>query len=96
MLEFCNKAITYAAPLTEATLTADSMRYDAIFRNIELVGEASTHIPPATRALAPDVRWGDMVGTRNGVALITDDLSALRATLEALLVKLRNAPPSAV
>ena len=109
MLEFCNKAITYAAPLTEATLTADGMRYDAILRNIELVGEASTHIPPATRALAPDVPWRDIVGTRNRVAhgylgiapdtvwnIITDDLPALRATLEALLVKLRNAPPSAV
>ena len=109
MLEFCNKAITYAAPLTEATLTADGMRYDAILRNIELVGESSTHIPPATRALAPDVPWRDIVGTRNRVAhgylgiapdtvwnIITDDLPALRATLEALLVKLRKAPPSAV
>ena len=96
MLEFCNKAMPYAAPLTEATLTADGMRCDAILRNIELVGEASTHIPPATRALAPDVPWRDIVGDEVAGAhgylgtapdtvwnIITDDLPALRETLEA-------------
>ncbi len=40
MLELCTKAMAYAAPLSEATLTEDAMRYDAILRNIELVGEA--------------------------------------------------------
>jgi uncharacterized protein with HEPN domain len=68
MLEFCTKAMAYAAPLSEATLTEDAMRYDAILRNIELIGEASTHVPASIRGLAPEVPWREFVGTRNRVA----------------------------
>lgn len=109
MLEFSARAIGYAAPLTEATLTDDPMRYDAILRNIELIGEASTHVPPATRALAPEVPWREIVGTRNRVAhgylgiapdtvwsILTDDLPALRSQLELLLLRMRQHPGSTV
>ena len=37
-------------------------------RNIELIGEASTHVPPEVRALAPDLPWRDIIGTRNRLA----------------------------
>lgn len=68
MLEFCGKALSYAQGLTEATLTADPMRYDAILRNLELIGEAATHVPIKVRELAPDVPWREIVATRNRVA----------------------------
>lgn len=48
-LEFCAKALAYAAPLNEATLTDDAMRYDAIPRNIELIGEASSNVTRCAR-----------------------------------------------
>ena len=92
MLEFCAKAIGYAAPLTAATLTDDPMRYDAILRNIELIGEASTHVSQPARALAPGVHWREIVGTCNRVAhgylgiapetvwsILTEDLPDLQA-----------------
>ena len=44
------------------------MRYDATLRNIELIGEASTHVPPEVRALAPGLPWRDIIGTRNRLA----------------------------
>lgn len=101
MLEFCRRAMTYAAPLTQDTLMADPMRYDAILRNLELIGEAATHVSAETRKLAPDVPWREMVGTRNRVAhgylgiasdtvwsIISDDLPVLQTELEALLAKL--------
>ncbi len=103
MLEFCAKAMAYAAPLNEATLTQDPMRYDAILRNVELIGEASTHVSDATRALAPDVPWREIVGTRNRVAhaylgiapdtvwsILSDDLPALEPRLRVLLDMLRS------
>lgn len=68
MVEFCAKAMDYAAPLTAGSLTDDSMRYDAILRNIELIGEASTHVSQSARAMALHVRWRQIVGTRNRVA----------------------------
>ena len=104
MLEFCARAISYAAPLTAATLTDDTMRYDAILRNIELIGEASTHVSQPARALAPEVRWREIAGVRNRVAhgylgiapdtvwsILTDDLPELQVRLRELLTKLRAA-----
>ena len=68
MLEFCCASLAYSAGLTEATLTAEAMRYDAILRNLELIGEAATHVPDAVRAMAPNVPWRQVVATRNRVA----------------------------
>lgn len=103
MLSFCGRAITYSASLSEATLTDDQMRYDAILRNIELLGEASTRLSEATRALTPEIPWREIVGTRNRVAhgylgiaadtvwsILTEDLPPLRGKLEVLLVTLRK------
>ena len=102
MLEFCTRAIAYAAPLNEATLTSEAMRYDAILRNLELIGEASTHLSDLTRALAPDIPWREIVGTRNRVAhgylgiapdtvwsILSEDLPAWVPRLHKLLDTLR-------
>jgi uncharacterized protein with HEPN domain len=105
MLEFSAKAMAYAADLSEQTLTHEPMRYDAILRNLELIGEASTHVPASLRALAPEVPWREVVATRNRVAhaylgiasdtvwsILTDDLPALRRSLLALLATIRSTP----
>ena len=57
MLEFCERALRYADGFVLPALLADSMRYDAILRNLELTGEAATHVGAGQRALAPDVPW---------------------------------------
>ena len=53
MLEFCNTALAYTRGFDQPGFQADRMRYDATLRNIELIGEASTHVPPEVRAMAP-------------------------------------------
>ncbi len=68
MLEFCNTALDYTRGFDQPGLLAERMRYDATLRNIELIGEASTHVPPALRTLAPDIPWREIVGTRNRLA----------------------------
>lgn len=107
MIEFCGKALAYSSALTEATLTVDAMRYDAILRNLELIGEAATHVPEALRAMAPDVPWRQIVATRNRVAhaylgisadtvwsILHDDLPALDLALRALLTRMDQEPPA--
>lgn len=107
MLEFCGRAMSYSRPLTEATLTDEAMRYDAILRNLELIGEAATHVPDALRARAPDVPWRQIVATRNRVAhaylgisaetvwsILRDDLPALDQALRALLARMNAEPPA--
>lgn len=53
MLEFCTKALVYTQGLERANFRVDPMRYDATLRNLELIGEAASHVPPEIRASAP-------------------------------------------
>ena len=47
MLEFSERAMRYAKDHNIDGLLRDTMRYDAILRNLELIGEAATHVPAA-------------------------------------------------
>lgn len=52
------------------------MTYDAVLRNLELIGEAATHIPEAVRDAHPEISWRAIVGARNRLAhsyLLIDD-----------------------
>ncbi len=104
MLEFCERARNYSSGLSLDELLGDQMRYDAILRNLELIGEASTHVDDAVRALAPAISWREIVGTRNRVAhaylgisakvvwtILQEDLPTLTLELRLLLEKL---PPA--
>ena len=44
---------------------ASSLEYDATVRNLELIGEAATHVPEAIRAAHPQVPWRLVIATRN-------------------------------
>jgi uncharacterized protein with HEPN domain len=68
MLDFCEHAIAFPNGISREDLLQDRMRYDAILRNIELLGEAATRLGPAQRALAPAIPWREIVGTRNRLA----------------------------
>jgi len=98
MISFCDKVLAYTAGLDRSTFGADPMRYDATLRNIELIGEAATHVPETVRAAAADVPWRMVIAARNrlihgylGVdddtlwSIVSDDLVPLRAALERLL-----------
>lgn len=101
MLQFCATALDYTHGLDQAGFLADRMRYDATLRNIELIGEAATHVPAALRVLAPGIPWREVVGTRNRLAhaylgidvdtiwdIVSGELPLLREELKALLVRI--------
>ncbi|MDP1900232.1 MAG: DUF86 domain-containing protein [Rubrivivax sp.] len=106
MLEFCDCALAYAAGVSRESFDADRMRYDAILRNLELIGEAATHVTAEQRSLAPQLPWREIVATRNRVAhaylgiaadtvwsILRDDLPTLRSLLAALLDAMPPSPP---
>jgi uncharacterized protein with HEPN domain len=41
------------------------MTYDASLRNLELIGEAATHIPEDFRSAHPGIPWRMVIATRN-------------------------------
>jgi uncharacterized protein with HEPN domain len=98
MIAFCDKALAYTKGLDRSTFATDPMRYDATLRNIELIGEAATHVPDDVRNAAADVPWRMIVAARNRLihgylgidddtlwSIVTDDLGPLRAALTRLL-----------
>ena len=42
--------------------------YDATLRNIELLGQAATHIPRLVREANQEIEWRNILGARNRVA----------------------------
>jgi uncharacterized protein with HEPN domain len=100
MLAFANKAVTYTQGLDQQAFVANSLIYDATLRNIELIGEAATHIPAAIREAHPDIPWRVIVATRNrlihGYLGIDNDTlwSIVTTDIPTLLHQLKQAFPT--
>ena len=60
--------VTYTDSLDLDAFINDSLIYDATLRNIELIGEAATHVPDEVREAHPEIQWRQIIGTRNQVA----------------------------
>lgn len=106
MVGFCDKVQAYTAGFDLAGLLLEPMRFDAVARNLEPLGEAATHVPADVRARWPDIPWRQIVTTRNRLAhgyitnepetlwrIITGHLPPLRPRLVALAAE--GSPPMA-
>ena len=95
MIGFCEKVITYTDGLDQASFVASGLNYDATLRNLELIGEAATHVPQAVRADNLGIPWRLVIATRNrlihGYLGIDNDTlwSIIRGDIPALLPSLR-------
>ena len=65
MISFAENVLAYTADFDQDTFIATRLNYDATLRNLELIGEAATHIPDAIRKAHPDIPWRMIVATRN-------------------------------
>ncbi len=97
MIAFADKALAYSAGLDQAAFVASEINYDATLRNLELIGEAATHIPGEIRETHPEVPWRLIIATRNRLihaylgidndtlwSILQDDVPALLPVLQAL------------
>lgn len=55
MIGFCERVISYTGALNQAAFLANDRTYDATLRNLELIGEAATHIPVEVRELHSEI-----------------------------------------
>ena len=65
MIDFAEKVIAYTAGLDQAAFVASGLHYDATVRNLELIGEAATHVPDHVRGAHPQIPWRLIIATRN-------------------------------
>jgi hypothetical protein len=54
MIDFGEHVVAYSQGLDQASLVADRLHYDATIRNLELIREATTHVPEAVREANKD------------------------------------------
>ena len=96
MIEFAEKVLSYTKRMDQEEFIADTRTYDATPRNIELIGEAATHVPRHLREARPEIEWRRIVATRNRVAHgylgIDDDVvwDVIQTDIPDLLPKLRS------
>jgi uncharacterized protein with HEPN domain len=66
--ECCRKIQRYTVGMDRAAFEVDGRTYDAVLRNLELIGEAVKHLPQEARSLAPQVEWKEIAGMREILA----------------------------
>lgn len=65
MISFAEKVLVYTDGLERPQFEVSGLTYDATVRNLELVGEAATHIPARVREFAPHIQWREIIAMRN-------------------------------
>ena len=97
MLKFTGNVLTYCEGLDQAVFETTGLNYDATVRNLELIGEAATHIPAEIREGYTSIPWRQVIATRNRLihgylgidndtlwSIIQDDIPKLQTDLQVI------------
>ena len=68
IIECCEKVLRYTQGMDRNTFFADERTYDAVVRNLEIIGEAAKRLPGDVRNLAPEIEWRKISAFRDFVA----------------------------
>jgi uncharacterized protein with HEPN domain len=64
----CGKILHYVAGLDFKAFLADGRTYDAVLRNLEIIGEAVKNLPAEFRDQHPEIEWRKIAGMRDVLA----------------------------
>jgi uncharacterized protein with HEPN domain len=101
ILDAAAKVFSYTQGMTQEEFEAHGMAYDAVIRNLEVIGEAAKQIPQEWREAAPGVPWRMICGFRDHLAhayfgLDNDTVwEVISAELPILVVEVRRLLKSA-
>ena len=97
----CKKVLRYTSGFTFKEFSHHDQKYDAVLRNLELIGEAVKHVPDDVREKDPQIKWRKIAGFRDIVAheyfgisdeliwdIVQNEIPALLKSVKALLKNL--------
>jgi uncharacterized protein with HEPN domain len=96
MISFAENVMTYTEGYDQEKFVNSGITYDATLRNIELIGEAATHIPDDIKSKFNHIAWRTIIATRNrlihGYLGIDNDTlwSIVQTDVPELLIQLKE------
>ena len=64
----CEKILRYTEGMDSEGFRQDQKTYDAVLRNLEIIGEAAKNLPGAVKSQLPEVEWRKIAGLRDVIA----------------------------
>ncbi|MBM4044988.1 MAG: DUF86 domain-containing protein [Planctomycetes bacterium] len=68
ILAAAEKVLRFSQGYSLAEFVRDEKTFDAVVRNLEIIGEAAKHVPQEVRQRYPQVEWRKMTGLRDVIA----------------------------
>jgi uncharacterized protein with HEPN domain len=65
ILDCCRRIVEYTSGMTLDSLIKDERTFDAVIRNLEVMGEAVKNLPMELRNRHPQVDWRSIAGFRD-------------------------------
>ena len=100
MIQFSENVLAYSDGLKQQEFASSGLNYDATIRNLELIGEAATHIPKKIRETYTNIPWRKIIALRNRLihAYLGIDIdtvwSIMHDDIPVLIIELRMIVPS--
>ena len=66
--ESCEKVLRFTKGMAYKEFVHDDLHFDAVLRNLEIIGEAVKNISEETRQKYPQIKWRKVAGFRDIVA----------------------------
>ncbi|MFO8072578.1 MAG: DUF86 domain-containing protein [Polyangia bacterium] len=68
MLSACRKVREYVKGMSREEFLESSLVYDAVVRNLEILGEAAKHVPDEIKSALFEIEWRKIAGLRDFLA----------------------------